>query len=226
MENASKALLMAGGILIALVIIGLLLLMFNRIAIMKNSKNASLEDSQIIAFNKEFEKYADTDKIRGVDFITLTNKVIDYKNGTGSSNGISDDHEITIVLKNISDYTSLHILNYKKFVWNTLKNGDLVINGSSSNKNSDFIKNIIYARNLEESNSLKIMTAVKSFSSFETLKTSNYKSVVGTGSGKIEDEDHFDIYKDYSEFKGVEFKLSEEPEYKDRLVTKIVFECK
>ena len=41
MENASKALLMAGGILIALLIIGALLLMFNQISTYKQSESSN-----------------------------------------------------------------------------------------------------------------------------------------------------------------------------------------
>ena len=58
MENASKALLMAGGILTALLVIGALILMFNQLGIYQKSNSQAEKNSQIAAFNRKFEKYA------------------------------------------------------------------------------------------------------------------------------------------------------------------------
>ena len=57
MENASKALLMAGGVLIALLIISALILMFNQIGDYEKAQDASKKDSQLAEFNKDFERY-------------------------------------------------------------------------------------------------------------------------------------------------------------------------
>lgn len=57
MENASRALVMAGGILIALIILGALLLMFNNLSSYQNSNDASTKSSQIAEFNNQFEPY-------------------------------------------------------------------------------------------------------------------------------------------------------------------------
>ena len=57
MENASRALVMAGGILIALIILGALLLMFNNLSSYQNANDASEKISQIAEFNNQFEPY-------------------------------------------------------------------------------------------------------------------------------------------------------------------------
>lgn len=57
MENATRALTMAGGILIALMILGALLLMFNNLSSYQNKNDASTKDSQIAEFNNQFEPY-------------------------------------------------------------------------------------------------------------------------------------------------------------------------
>ena len=77
MENASKALLMAGGMLIALLVIGALLLAFNQIGDYEKGKSSMVKSSQVADFNKEFGKYAGDD-IKGYDILTIINKAIDF----------------------------------------------------------------------------------------------------------------------------------------------------
>lgn len=57
MENASKALLMAGGILIALLILGALIMMFTSLQDYQNSNDARTKNTQIAEFNNQFEPY-------------------------------------------------------------------------------------------------------------------------------------------------------------------------
>lgn len=61
MENASKALIMAGGILIALLIIGSLVLMFTSLQDYRNSEEQSTKDTQVANFNDQFEPYKKED---------------------------------------------------------------------------------------------------------------------------------------------------------------------
>ena len=77
MENASKALLMAGGMLIALLVIGALLLVFNQIGDYEKGKSNMVKSTQVADFNKEFAKYTGDD-IKGYDLVTLSHKAIDF----------------------------------------------------------------------------------------------------------------------------------------------------
>lgn len=74
MENASKALLMAGGVIIAVLIIGLVVYMFNSSGNLKqNSEDEKLVE-QIAIFNQEYEAY-NRKLMRGTDIISIINKV-------------------------------------------------------------------------------------------------------------------------------------------------------
>ena len=84
MENASKALLMAGGMLIALLVIGALLLAFNQIGDYEKGKSSMTKSSQVADFNKEFGKYSGDD-VKGYDLITLINKAIDFNSKEGTT---------------------------------------------------------------------------------------------------------------------------------------------
>lgn len=78
MENASKALLMAGGILIALIIIALLLRSFSTISEFKMSQLSQEEQEELIAFNEQYTKYLGQ-YVYGTEVITLQNKYNDDK---------------------------------------------------------------------------------------------------------------------------------------------------
>lgn len=89
MENASKALIMIAGVLIALMIIGALLLMFNGLSSYQMVGQQNTREAQVIEFNNQFETYNRKD-VRGSDLYSLVNKVVDYNRrksteGTGAN---------------------------------------------------------------------------------------------------------------------------------------------
>ena len=95
MENASRALTMAGGILIALLIIGALVLMFNQIGDYEKGKSSDEKLSQVVEFNKQFTQYT-YDDIKGYELISLINKVIDYNGKNGVGNSVDYNKKITV----------------------------------------------------------------------------------------------------------------------------------
>ena len=74
MENASKALLMAGGILIALLVIGTLVLMFTELGDFQNSQNDVEKEAQIAKFNNQYMPY-EKDNLTIMELKTVYNKV-------------------------------------------------------------------------------------------------------------------------------------------------------
>lgn len=91
MENASKALIMAGSILIALMIIGALLLMFNNLTNYQSTDVQTTREAQVIQFNNQYETF-NRKNVRGSDLYSLLNKVVDYNRrksteGTGKNEG-------------------------------------------------------------------------------------------------------------------------------------------
>ena len=76
MENASKALLMAGGILIALLIIVKLVYSFGVMGGYFDTENSKQQAEQLKIFNEQYEAY-NRKLLRGVDVISVINKVLD-----------------------------------------------------------------------------------------------------------------------------------------------------
>ncbi len=77
MENASKALVMAGGVLISIIIISMLILMANSLTSYQDSLLHDYDTDNMAAFNSQFTAY-ERDDVRGNELLTLINKVLDY----------------------------------------------------------------------------------------------------------------------------------------------------
>lgn len=77
MENASKALLIAGSILIALMILSLIIYVFTSTSRMAQAQEGKKETEEIVAFNQTYEAY-NKKRMYGTDIITVVNKAIEY----------------------------------------------------------------------------------------------------------------------------------------------------
>lgn len=77
MENISKALLIAAGMLFTIMILSMLMITYNKIASNFQEKHELAIAEQTELFNNEFESY-NRSYIRGNDLISLMNKIIDY----------------------------------------------------------------------------------------------------------------------------------------------------
>ena len=74
MENASKALLMAAGILISILIISLAVYLFTTFRTLAKNTNKQIEENQLGQFNTQFIKYSNVeDGITIYDVITIAN---------------------------------------------------------------------------------------------------------------------------------------------------------
>ena len=98
MENASKALIMAGGILIALLVLGALLLMFNNLSDYQKSNSDLTESGQLATFNEQFTQY-ERDDLTGTEVISLANLVYDYSRRSGKVGELDYSQKITLTVK-------------------------------------------------------------------------------------------------------------------------------
>lgn len=78
MENATKALLMAGGILIAIIIISLLVRTYGNIGAFQKQQLTAEEAKQIEEYNKDYTKY-DGQYVYGTEVITVVNRSLNYE---------------------------------------------------------------------------------------------------------------------------------------------------
>lgn len=57
MENASRALVIAGGVLLSLIIIGVVMFAYRGITSLQKEKDISLSNEQVSKINEQIEKY-------------------------------------------------------------------------------------------------------------------------------------------------------------------------
>lgn len=100
MENASKALLMVGGVLIAIIIIAVLVRSYSSISMFQKAQLSEEEQAQLIAFNEQYTKYLGQ-YVYGTEVITVINKTLNNKS-----------HKITTIIKFNGGYS------YTRKEWN------------------------------------------------------------------------------------------------------------
>lgn len=200
MENASKFLLMAGGILIALLVISALVLMFNQIGDYEKGKSNTEKVSQVADFNKEFMVFT-YDNIQGTDIISLANKIVNFNSKSGMQNSINYDKKIKLIL-NFGNKNKSGSFAYKL-------GGNPVIftNDSYTIENSSGFLQLI-SKYMEYDNKFSIKVMNRLSANYSSLQdgTKTIKDV--TGRSDISQDIIKDIpkYREYSEFKGSTFK--------------------
>ncbi len=106
MENASKALLIAGEILISLLVIGLVVLAFNRMNESKAEEQREQELADILEYNKRFEQF-DKRVLYGSDIVSIINRAEDYNIMEANEDKQYDPIELHITIEDEITLTSL-----------------------------------------------------------------------------------------------------------------------
>lgn len=90
MDNASKALIMAGGILIAVLVISVSIYIITTARGVAKISNAKLEANAVQSFNRFYVAYGNGsgDKITGIDAINIYRKAVDDKEREAASRPI------------------------------------------------------------------------------------------------------------------------------------------
>ena len=143
MENASKALLMAGGVLISLLVIGALILMFSNLTNYQGTETQSTREAQIQKFNEEYETYNRND-VRGSDIYSLINKVVSYNRrkttSTEKSTDEGNDLQYQPMSLTISFENSTEIQNDFTYTFATTADNKIRLLNSNIVKNNNKIE--------------------------------------------------------------------------------------
>lgn len=102
MENAVKALEIASGVFLGLLILGALVLGYNRVSELRRTQYQVEQDQQSADFNKSYEAY-NTKSVYGSEIFSLANKVVDYNKAYPAEDGYE---ELILSVTFIKDYDS------------------------------------------------------------------------------------------------------------------------
>ena len=100
MENASKALIIAGAILLSILIISLGIMIFNQASGVVN--NNAMDELEITQFNQKFEQYLGTN-VRGANVNSLLNTIA--SNNRSNQDDTSKQVEVEVKASNWQDAT-------------------------------------------------------------------------------------------------------------------------
>lgn len=103
MENASKALLIAGGVLIAILIVSVLVVTLNIVNSNQKTREKALATEQLAEFNQKYEAY-NKKALRGTDIITLMKMAIENNNKMEVAD-VGEQYFINIRLELKNTYT-------------------------------------------------------------------------------------------------------------------------
>ncbi len=112
MENATKALTMAGGVLIAIIVIATLVYASSTWQVIPRSQDDSDKVRQLSLFNQQYESYA-RDALYGTDLISVLNKAIDNNERYSVNPGETMHIEINFAL--LSDLQTVEA-EYKEYL--------------------------------------------------------------------------------------------------------------
>lgn len=96
MENASRALVIAGGVLLSLIIIGVVMFAYRGITSLQKEKDISLSNEQVSKINEQIEKYTKKSVIYGSEVLSICNAIEDYSRKYPRSEGYP---KITAIIK-------------------------------------------------------------------------------------------------------------------------------
>lgn len=234
MENASKALLMAGGILIALMIIGALVLMVNQIGSYQKSQQDMKENSQLAKFNLDFEKYIDDKGIKGTDIVSLINKIIDYNakaaNG-GTNNSVDYSIKMSITVKGLTEFNQKYAYNNQSDN-NSLFPMDIYTldNTSKNNEIKTILENFAACEKSIGIEKMKQLSAIYDPTKNENTNKNDIKnklieinSAYQNWNGRDPDMVTIKKYRQYSEFKSSTFVISQSPKYEKGQIKDLYF---
>ena len=239
MENATKALLMAAGILITIIILSLAIVVYGRVSSYYQTKQGNLTQEQLAAFNNEYAAY-DRNDVTGFELVSLINKTIDFNqnrvygaSNTGESEEkLGDGYEEMSIIVKLKDQDWILFNNNTEIKYNGKNN--------TTDKRQLLTSAILEMQELERninSNDLKKLTSyitdlnkisntedIYSFIEEKTGKnyTTAFNKVGATDLNKIKNK--IKKYDEYLKFKRAEYKcLSNKTVYKNGQIVEMSF---
>lgn len=199
MENASKALLIAGGVLIALLVLGALMLMFSQLSSYQTAQKLYEATDDIAKYNEEYTRYTGNE-IQGYELISVINKATNNNTKSSIINSINYDNKIKITIENIEGFKAKYGNSGKTLL---IKSNSYTI----QNKSDEFPRIIDEFRKMEDTYTLTTLNKLSA--NYDSIKNNSktIKDIIGKDTNISLEQ--IAKYREYSEFKTSTFKADE-----------------
>lgn len=166
MENASKALIIAGSVLLAVLIIIALIYTFSQISSLKQVEASSEEEKILAQYDKEIESF-NRQGLYGSEILSLANLVEDYNKRQSDHKGYKPI-TLKVSITQIIDAKYLKETQYSKY-------GDLIKNFKNLEKKmQDLKKEKICGQTLDKLAGMKTETLEDLISRYNLANRTNY----------------------------------------------------
>lgn len=203
MENASKALIIAGSVLISLVIIAALVFTYNKLTQLEQTKTTIDETGKITEYSKKIEQYNKT--LYGSELLSLANLQDDYNKTQAGEKGYTAI-KIQVTISKPVDYFFTGTNDIKELTKNKNNVEELIANyEKKQNYKGKTIKYYSQVRNREIAQIYGVPYASdeEDYDIGEKLKTNNSTKELMK---KI--EEYKNLVSSYTEFKSKQFKCT------------------
>ena len=221
MENASKALLIAGGVLMGVLLLSGLVMFWSRLSQVQSGSSDTDKDSQLAQFNQEFETY-NKDKVLGSEIISIVNKIDSY------------NHDIPSIFNSKVQYEEIKVtVNFGSQLGDTFK--DSVEDLTKSYRINEMIKKYTelegkYSRDFVQklsANVQRIEDTIKDIKNSEGRTTVPYSEVIERIFGRkgVTEFDKITLekYKEFTNFKKAKFKCTGTEHNENGQINKLSF---
>ena len=140
MENVTKALLIAAGILLAIMILSLLVVFWGQMSGYYSEQHNSKVIEQNTEFNAKFENYAGQ-TIRGNELISVMNKIVNYNTSIADMDGY-DKIIMSVDFKGYQDNSAFKNNDADTSIFKNIINGNILSNTQNSDRNLEQITNL------------------------------------------------------------------------------------
>lgn len=159
MENASKALIMAAGVLIGVLLLSLAVYLFIDFGAKSAEIHRQIESNQLTQFNAQFNVYEGRKDITIYQIISLVNLAKENNEKHKEDGVFETDYKIQIILDN-KDLTS-EIINEEKKLQYITENNE--VEGTKDENGVDEVKPSVTYRCLPSENGVEYHTNRKNF---------------------------------------------------------------
>lgn len=141
MENASKALIMAGSILIALLVAGMVSMVYSQMSKVEQTKIDVEKNKKVVDYAKTFEQY-NKNNIYGSEILSLANLQEDYNFRQAEMKGYTNINVTVQIIRPIYE-NGIHYINTGKLNIQTIKVGieKMISDIENFEKNNNGYKN-------------------------------------------------------------------------------------
>lgn len=229
MENASKALIIAGSVLLSLLIIGALVFMLNSLSDLKQTEATSGEVEKLAEYNKQMENF-NRDGLYGSEILSLANLIDDYNKKQSDLKGyqpvILNVTNITVggIYLNKSSYTGAE--GYKNLIGD-FKELEEVVKGKKSigdevisiNKEKVTVAKLA---GMKDSQLVKLINEI-----YKGEKSDEEIQNIIDNIVKPKVDEYVNLKTEMTQFKNTKFKKSEQTVYdkNNGRITKMSFEA-